>query len=322
MRGLLDEIERFVEAFASAEERIRHVLDAEMRSIVEDELDLGFGFARSPAPGLRQIGGIHDEEQVEALKVARLNLPRALPGNVHAPLERGGAGALVRRLADMPIAEPGRVDLEQMREALFLNHPAKDALGHRRAADIAEADEEDAVVGHAAALHGPRRRTRTALLRSWLAAPVVASYVLVVDCLPSEVAGMPAWNDASELRREALGQGSYRQAFAGREKQVGRDLWTNLKGFAGKVPFAQDLVAGYYCALDPKTPTRVRGMLLATVAYFILPFDFVPDLILGLGFADDAALVTAVLALVSAHITPTHRAAAARALDTELPKRT
>ena len=35
---------------------------------------------------------------------------------------------------------------------------------------------------------------------------------------------------------------------------------------------------------------------------------------------DDAALVTAVLALVSAHVTPTHRAAAARALDKELPK--
>lgn len=133
---------------------------------------------------------------------------------------------------------------------------------------------------------------------------------------------MPAWNDASELRREALGQGPYGRGFAGREKQVGRDLWTKLKRFAGKVPFAQDLVAGYYCALDPKTPTRVRGMLLATVAYFILPFDFVPDLILGLGFADDAALVTAVLALVSAHVTPTHRAAAARALDTELPKGT
>ena len=41
-----------------------------------------------------------------------------------------------------------------------------------------------------------------------------------------------------------------------------------------------------------------------------------------LGFADDAALVTAVVALVSAHITPTHRAAAARALDKELPKTT
>ena len=36
----------------------------------------------------------------------------------------------------------------------------------------------------------------------------------------------------------------------------------------------------------------------------------------------DAALITAVLALVSSHITPVHRAAAARALDKELPRAT
>jgi uncharacterized membrane protein YkvA (DUF1232 family) len=100
------------------------------------------------------------------------------------------------------------------------------------------------------------------------------------------------------------------------------DFWSKLKRFAGQVPFVEDIVAGYYCALDPATPMRVRGMLLAAIAYFILPFDFIPDFIAGLGFADDAALVTAVLALVSAHITPRHRAAAARALDKELPKAT
>ena len=60
---------------------------------------------------------------------------------------------------------------------------------------------------------------------------------------------------------------------------------------------------------------RVRGMLLAAIAYFILPFDFIPDFVAGLGFADDAALMTAGLALVSAHITPMHRTAAARALE-------
>jgi uncharacterized membrane protein YkvA (DUF1232 family) len=64
---------------------------------------------------------------------------------------------------------------------------------------------------------------------------------------------------------------------------------------------------------------RVRGMLLAAIAYFILPADIIPDMIAGLGFADDAALLTAVLSLVAAHITPTHRTAAARALDKELP---
>ena len=66
---------------------------------------------------------------------------------------------------------------------------------------------------------------------------------------------------------------------------------------------------------------RVRGMLLAALAYFILPLDIVPDLIAALGFADDAALLAAVIGLVSTHITPVHRAAAARALDKELPDR-
>jgi uncharacterized membrane protein YkvA (DUF1232 family) len=125
--------------------------------------------------------------------------------------------------------------------------------------------------------------------------------------------------DASELRGAAFGKELSLRTFAEREREVRRDFWAKLKRFAGQVPFVEDLVAAYYCALDPATPMRVRGMLLAALAYFILPFDLVPDMIAGLGFADDAALLTAVLALVSAHITPTHRAAAARALDKELP---
>ena len=130
---------------------------------------------------------------------------------------------------------------------------------------------------------------------------------------------MVAWNDASELRQAALGRQISLTAFAERERQIRRDFWAKLKRFAGRVPFVEDLVAAYYCALDPATPMRVRGMLLAALAYFILPFDLIPDVIAGLGFADDAALLTAVVGLVAAHITPTHRAAAARALDKELP---
>ncbi len=101
--------------------------------------------------------------------------------------------------------------------------------------------------------------------------------------------------------------------------KVRRDFWAKLKRFAGSLPFVEDAVAAYYCALDPATPMRVRGMLLATLAYFILPVDIVPDIILGLGFADDAALLTAVIGMVATNITPTHRAAAARALGKELP---
>jgi uncharacterized membrane protein YkvA (DUF1232 family) len=132
---------------------------------------------------------------------------------------------------------------------------------------------------------------------------------------------MVAWNDASELRGAALGREIVLTSFAERERKVRRDFWGKLKRFAGLVPFVEDLVAAYYCALDPSTPMRVRGMLLAALAYFILPADLIPDMIAGLGFADDAALLTAVIALVASHITPTHRAAAARALDKELPNR-
>jgi uncharacterized membrane protein YkvA (DUF1232 family) len=133
---------------------------------------------------------------------------------------------------------------------------------------------------------------------------------------------MMAWNNANELRNAALGKEISLRAFTERERKVRNEFWQKLRRFAGQVPFVEDIVAGYYCALDPATPMRVRGMLLAAIAYFILPLDFIPDIVAGLGFADDAALVTAVLALVSAHITPTHRAAAARALDKELPRTT
>lgn len=131
---------------------------------------------------------------------------------------------------------------------------------------------------------------------------------------------MTAWNDASTLRQAALGRELTLSAFARHERTVRRDFWKVLKRFAGKLPFVEDIVAAYYCALDPATPIRVRGMLLATLAYFIMPLDIIPDVILGLGYADDAALVTAVLGMVAANITPTHRAAAARALGKELPK--
>ena len=132
---------------------------------------------------------------------------------------------------------------------------------------------------------------------------------------------MMAFDNASDLRNAALGREISLAKLAEWEKRVRNDFWSKIRRLAGKLPFVEDIVAAYYCALDPATPLRVRGMLLAAIAYFILPFDFVPDIIAGLGFADDAALVTAVVALVSAHITPIHRAAA-RALDKELPKTT
>jgi uncharacterized membrane protein YkvA (DUF1232 family) len=58
----------------------------------------------------------------------------------------------------------------------------------------------------------------------------------------------------------------------------------------------------------------VRAVLLGALAYFVLPFDAIPDIIAGVGFSDDASVLLIAIATVSAHITPAHRARAKETL--------
>src|SRR5215470_8301270 len=95
---------------------------------------------------------------------------------------------------------------------------------------------------------------------------------------------------------------------------VRRRFWIKFKQVVAKLPFAEDLLAAYYCAFDRQTPRHVQASLLGALAYFILPFDFVPDMMPMLGFTDDAAVLATALRLVASHITPEHREAARAAL--------
>jgi uncharacterized membrane protein YkvA (DUF1232 family) len=99
------------------------------------------------------------------------------------------------------------------------------------------------------------------------------------------------------------------------EDTVRAGFWPKLRRVAAKLPFAEDLVAGYYCAFDRGTPRHVQIALLGALAYFVLPTDLVPDMLPLAGFTDDAAILATVIKLVSSSITPLHRAAARRALD-------
>ncbi|HVU20194.1 MAG TPA: YkvA family protein [Rhizomicrobium sp.] len=98
------------------------------------------------------------------------------------------------------------------------------------------------------------------------------------------------------------------------ERTVREGFWQKLMRVAGHVPFADDAAAAYFCATDPATPSKVKGILLAALAYFVMPFDVIPDFIAGLGFTDDAAVLAMAVGLVARHITPQHRARARAAL--------
>jgi len=98
------------------------------------------------------------------------------------------------------------------------------------------------------------------------------------------------------------------------EEGLKRRFWDKLKRVAGKVPFAEDLVAAFFCATDPSTPSRVRLILLGAIAYFVFPADAVTDLLPLFGFADDAAVLAAAITQVAGSITEEHKERARNAL--------
>jgi uncharacterized membrane protein YkvA (DUF1232 family) len=109
---------------------------------------------------------------------------------------------------------------------------------------------------------------------------------------------------------------------AGDESGMRREFWAKARRFAARLPFAEDLLAAYYCAFDRDTPAHVKASLMAALAYFVLPADMVPDVLPMLGFADDAAVLAGALRLVATAVRPEHRAAAKSALERVLDAET
>lgn len=101
---------------------------------------------------------------------------------------------------------------------------------------------------------------------------------------------------------------------AANRRRVARDFWGKLRRGLSRIPFADDALAVYFCAMDPATPTRVRAILLAALAYFILPTDLIPDFFAGIGFGDDAAVLATAIGMVAPYITDIHRERARAAL--------
>ena len=97
---------------------------------------------------------------------------------------------------------------------------------------------------------------------------------------------------------------------AGDEQRVRRTFWTKARQTLGRVPFTEDAVAAFYCATDSATPLPVRATLFGALAYFILPFDVIPDFLVGLGYTDDAAVLLAAFTTCKTYITEEHRAKA------------
>lgn len=98
------------------------------------------------------------------------------------------------------------------------------------------------------------------------------------------------------------------------ERRVARGFWPKIRQVAARIPFAADVLQLWYLARDPETPATAKGLVLAALAYFVLPLDAIPDVLPAIGYTDDAAVIAAVIALVGQNLKPAHKAAAKEAL--------
>ena len=83
-------------------------------------------------------------------------------------------------------------------------------------------------------------------------------------------------------------------------------LWKKLKKVARKAgsKAVYYVLVLYYVARDPAVPRSLKLKVLGALGYFILPLDFIPDFILGLGFTDDLAALAWALFTMRKYITP------------------
>jgi uncharacterized membrane protein YkvA (DUF1232 family) len=94
------------------------------------------------------------------------------------------------------------------------------------------------------------------------------------------------------------------------EERVREGFLPKIRKVAAKIPFAADALSVWWAARDPETPMAAKGMMLAGLAYFVLPTDALPDLLPVIGFTDDAAVIAALMAILGKTLKPRHKEAA------------
>ncbi len=99
------------------------------------------------------------------------------------------------------------------------------------------------------------------------------------------------------------------------EVRVQKGFWPKVRRVAAKIPFARELLSVWFSARDDETPMRAKGLMVAALAYFVMPADVLPDVLAHVGFTDDAAVLFALLNIVGKHVKPKHKQAASETLE-------
>ena len=82
------------------------------------------------------------------------------------------------------------------------------------------------------------------------------------------------------------------------EKEYTEDgLWKKIAKVAKKAgePVVYNVLLLYYALQSDKVSIKEKALIIGALGYFILPVDLIPDMIIGLGFTDDAAVLISLI---------------------------
>jgi uncharacterized membrane protein YkvA (DUF1232 family) len=91
------------------------------------------------------------------------------------------------------------------------------------------------------------------------------------------------------------------------ERVLRRRLWSRLWALAASLPYTQDVIAAYFCAIDRRTPLSIKLALLGALSGFLLPQRLVPKMLRSLVLGGDVAMLLGTLQSFAAQIQPEHR---------------
>ena len=87
-----------------------------------------------------------------------------------------------------------------------------------------------------------------------------------------------------------------------------KSFWDKLSSYALKIGGVGVYYALllYYIMEDEETPISQKAIIMAALGYLILPIDVVPDVLFGVGFTDDIAVLMTAFKVVSQTLKPIH----------------